>query len=368
MSEAKWLTSNRPDIRFEDTPVGRMKKQIWESSDEEINKIMEDYGIPSPSGLGTPGTYIQNTVRRQVIENRKKNDIVFIPVGTTENHGMHTMTGLDTFMVTQICEGVRRYTLKQGRPVNLVYSPLNYGGHPHHHVGMPGTYMLEESVVHGTLLNVMLALWNDGFRKQVIINNHGQQWMLESVIQEFQKKYNLPGIFWTMDWHRAVREFFRTKSQGGRYDTDFIHADEAETSVIRLLMGDEAVDMDYAADDTSVKGYIPDGHFDKSVDPYQRPLSWSEGQGHFPIELSSVPEGVVGSPKLGDPEKAKFPIAAILKYLTLINDQILEAFPPGKLPPVEEVTLRTKEEMEPYLKEPQSPGWRPVYALPKLGT
>jgi creatinine amidohydrolase len=95
-------------------------------------------------------------------------------------------------------------------------------------------------------------------------------------------------------------------------------------------------------------------------------MTWSEGQGHFPIELSSVPEGVVGKPRLGDPKKAKRAIAAILRYLTLINDQILEAFPPGETPPVEEVTLRTKEEMKSYLKEPLSAGWRSVYSLSKL--
>ena len=46
------------------------------------------------------GTYIQNTIRKEVIETRKKNDILFIPVGCTELHGVHTVTGLDTFMVT----------------------------------------------------------------------------------------------------------------------------------------------------------------------------------------------------------------------------------------------------------------------------
>lgn len=366
IEEAKWLESNRPDIMFEDTAVGRQKKELWEASDEEIDRILEEYGIPSPSELGKPGVYIQNTVRQRVIENRQKNDIVLIPLGTTENHGKHTITGLDTFMVTQILEGVRRYTLKKGRPVNLVYSPLNYGAHPHHHIGMPGTVFLEEKIARRTLINVMLGLWNDGFRKQIFVNNHGQQWVLESAIQEFQKHYNLPGIFWTVDWHRAVREFFRTKNRGGPFETDFFHADEAETAVIRLLMGEEAADMKYAVD-TEPEGFLPEGHFDKAVDPYQRPMSWSEGQGHFAIELAATPEGVVGRSTLGEPHKAKRAIAAISKYLTLINDQILDVFPPGEVPPVEKVCLRTKEEMEPYLKEPLSPGWKTVYSLPKIG-
>jgi hypothetical protein len=48
-------------------------------------------------------------------------------------------------------------------------------------------------------------------------------------------------------------------------------------------------------------------------------------------------------------------------------DDVLAAFPAGKVPPVEEVTLRTSAEMEPYLREPLSKGWKPVYGLPRIG-
>ena len=74
-----------------------------------------------------------------------------------------------------------------------------------------------------------------------------------------------------------------------------------------------------------------------------------------------------GKPTLATAEKAKRPIAAILSYLTLTIDQILDAFPPGTVPPVEDVTLRSAEEMAPYLKEPEAPGWKPVLGLPRRG-
>jgi len=362
---AKWLTTNRSDLFFEDNQVGRLKKKIWEASDQEIDRILADYGIPSPSELSKPGTYIQTTIRKNVVENRKKNDIIFIPIGCTELHGIHTVTALDTFMVTQILEGVRRFTAKTGAPVNLCWTPLNYGGHPHHHVGMPGTIHLEDDVVKRNLIDVMGGLWNDGFRKQILINNHGHLWLLEAAIQEMQKTWNLPGMFRVIDWHRAVREFFRTKERGGDWDDDFVHADEAETSVL-LLLAPEYVEMS-VAEETKVDHYLPEGHFDKSVDPFGRPSKWSEGQGHFPIELASVPEGVVGRPTHGDAKKAKRTIAAILSYLTMVQNHILEAFPAGKLPPIEKTTLRTEKEMEPYLKEPFSPGWRPIYSIQKMG-
>jgi creatinine amidohydrolase len=272
---------------------------------------------------------------------------------------------MDTLFVSAICEGVRRFTAKRGEACNLALPPLNYGGHPYHHLGMPGTVILRENVVRELMIDVMLGLWNDGFRKQIIVNNHGQLWMLESAIQEFQKRYQLPGIFRVIDWHRAVREFWRTSERGGPWETNFVHADESETS-LGLLLFPEMVDMSRAVD-TEGKGYLPEGHFDKSVDPFGRPSRWSEGEGHFAIEIAATPEGVVGKPRSATAQKAKRPVAAILKYLTLLNDHILAAFPPGTVPPVEEVTLRTAAEMEPYLREPLSKGWRPVYALPAIG-
>ena len=365
MDKKKWLFTEDPTIFFEDNTVGQLKKELWDMDMAQIDKVLEDYGIPSPSELGKAGSYIQNTSRNKVIEKRRKNDIVFVPIGCTENHGIHANSGLDTFMVTQILEGVRRYTAKQGHEVSLAFPPLNYGGHPYHHLGMPGTVIMPHEVVVETLIYTMLGLWNDGYRKIIMINNHGHLWMLESAIQEFMKRFQLPGIFQVMDWHRAVREFFHPTDKEHSLETNFVHADESETAV-GMLMFKDMIDMS-VVQDAEGEGFLPDGHFDKSVEPFRRPHRWSEGEGHAAIERAATPEGVVGKPSLATPEKAKRPIAAILKYLTLVHDQILEAFPAGEVPPVEKTTLRTEAEMAPFLKEPFSEGWKSVYELPPMG-
>ena len=365
MDKKKWLTTDYPEIVFEDNTVGRLKKEIWDASEEEIDAILAEYEIPSPSELGKVGCYVQNTPRVRCIEKRKKNDILFLPIGCTENHGIHANTGLDTFMVTQILEGLRRYTAKQGREVNLAFTPLNYGGHPYHHMGMPGTVIIPKEVVEEMVIYTMLGLWNDGYRKIIMINNHGHLWMLESAIHEFMKRFQLPGIFQVLDWHRGVREFFMPVERDDSLETNFIHADESETSVAQLMFP-EMVDMS-VVQDAEGESYLPEGHFDTSVDPFRRPHRWSEGEGHFAIERFATPQGVVGKPSLASARKAKRPIAAILKYLTLLNDQILEAFPAGTVPPVDKVTLRIPEELEPFLKEPFSEGWKSVYELPHVG-
>lgn len=367
MAEEKLIITESPLVVFEDNPIGRMKKEIWDASDDEIDVILSEYGVPAPLEWTKAGSYIQTTPRHTLIDNRRKDDIVFIPVGCTENHGMHMASYSDTLYVSAMVEGVRRYTAKRGVPCNLALPPLMYGGHPYHHIGMPGSVIVRDEIVIGMMVDVMLGLWNDGFRKQIIVNNHGHLWLLETAIHEFTKKYQLPGYFRVIDWHRAVREFFVPQSLGGKdFKSDFVHADESETS-FSLLCAPETVDMEYAVDTDMAPSYFPGGHMDTSVDPYRRPSRWSEAEGHIAIELHGRPEGVVGLAAQGTAQKAKRPMAAILRYLTLLHDEILEAYPAGKVPPVETTTLRDPADLAPYLLEPQSPGWKSVYGLPQIG-
>ena len=123
---------------------------------------MTDYDIPSPPEWTKPGSYIQTTVRHELIENRRKNDIVLIPVGSTENHGMHTVSAMDTLFVTGICEGVRRFTAKRGAPVSITTPPWSYGCHPYHHIGMPGTIIIRENVAREFLIDETLAAFSPG--------------------------------------------------------------------------------------------------------------------------------------------------------------------------------------------------------------
>jgi creatinine amidohydrolase/Fe(II)-dependent formamide hydrolase-like protein len=347
----QWITTEYPEVVFENTNVGRLKKEIWDASEKEIDAILQDYGIPAESELGKPGCYIQNTPRVRVIDKRRRSDVVLVPVGCTENHGIHANSGLDTFMVTQICEGVRRYTAKHGREVVLALPPLNYGGHPYHHIGMPGTVIMPEEVVRDTIIYTLLGLWDDGFRKIILLNNHGHLWMLESAVQEFFKRFELPALY-----------------PVGRADsmtTHFVHADEAETSVA-LLLFKEMVDMGVVVD-AQPTNYTLSAHYDTSVDSFRRPQGWAQGQGHNAIERFGTPEAVVGYPSRASAEKAKRPIAAILKYLTLMIDEILAAYPVGQAPPMEQFTFRSREEMAACLKEPMSEGWKSVHELHKIG-
>lgn len=364
--QIKWIETENPDVKFEDTHIGRLKKEVWDASMDQINSwLTDDFEIPSPSELGKAGCYIQTTPHGQVIEKRHKNDIVLVPIGCSECHGDALPTGHDTFQVANYMEGVRRYTAKLGYEVALAH-PIVYGGHPHHHLGMPGTVIIPQDVLVEQIIAIMLGLWNDGFRKIILVNNHGHMYTLHTAIMEFCKRYQLPGIFQVFDWVTASRDFFRPQTKiENEWEMPFGHAGEAETSC-GLFLFPEMIDPNRFVD-TAGQSLMKEGWFDGSITDYGRPHQWCDGEGHSAIEMHATPEGVIGKQSLADPEKAKRPIVFMCKLLVQLIDDVLEAFPPGKTPTAEEFSLRTEEELAPYLKEPMSEGWRSAYAIPRIG-
>ena len=68
MDKKMWLTTDYPEIIFENNTVGKLKKEVWDASAKEIDAILAEYEIPSPSELGKAGCYIQNTPRVRCIE------------------------------------------------------------------------------------------------------------------------------------------------------------------------------------------------------------------------------------------------------------------------------------------------------------
>lgn len=366
IQKINWLRTENPDVKFEDNAIGRIKKEVWDANEAQLDKwLKEDFEIPSPSELGKANCYIQTTPRHRLIERRRKNDIAFIPIGCSECHGDALPTGQDLFQVSSFLEGVRRYTEKKGYEVNLAW-PILYGGHPSHHLGMPGTIIMPHNILMEQIMAIMLGLWNDGFRKIILVNNHGHQWTLSSAVQEFCKRYQLPGIFQVFDWPHVCRDFFIPNSgKDDQFLETFSHAGESETS-LGLLMFPDMVDMEYAVDGHP-KPIMKPGWFDNSITDYGRPHQWYEGEGHNEIEMSAIREGVVGMQSLSDARKAKRPVVAMCKLMVELINDILEVSPAGTVPPVEKTTLRTEEEMAPYLKEPMTEGWRSVYILPKCG-
>ena len=129
---------------------------------------MGNWQFPPDSGhMEKPdGLYLQTMNMTQINERLKKNDLIIIPVGSTECHGAAQPLGEDTFLVTRMAEQV---AMKTGC---TIAEPVWYGSHPYNHLGMPGTIVVPEDAFLANLRAIIAGLWNMGFRKQIFLNGH----------------------------------------------------------------------------------------------------------------------------------------------------------------------------------------------------
>jgi len=302
------------------------------------------------------GIYYQTMSGHQIKERLASNDLIIIPVGSTENHGENACSGEDTFLVTRMAEQVAQAT------GCTVAEPIWYGSHPFHHLGMPGTIVVPEEDLASYLRAVIAGFWNSGFRKQILLNGHGQDYVIPLAIHQFAKKYQVPAVLVNVNWWFVIPQYLRDKKHGGPFETPFVHADECETSFAMALFP-EMIDQEYATSTEPMK-IFPDGHINKSGGAYsdELPIDFWLQVGASAIEVVSTPEGVVGDATLADPEKAKPGLVAIMDYLEKLITDIMQMYPAGKLPPIEAMTMKERKDIEDVVKGPLN-GGKHLYTL-----
>ena len=317
---------------------------------------MNKWNLPPKGGYmeAPKKMYFQTMNKLDVEERLKENDVIIIPVGSTENHGAAGPIGEDTFVVTRIAEMVAEKT------GCTVAAPVWYGSHPFHHIGQPCTIPLPDSVFIDYLRAIITGFWNTGFRKQIFISLHGQEYSLPVALQEWGKKYQVPAMLYFVDIPRVMGQTLMDKAHGGPYDRPFQHACEAEQS-ISLALFPELCNQEQA-ENTDVKGFLPPGHVDRGGDIYGYPIPGHCQVGNCGIECVTFPEGVLGHAKDADPAKAVASIEKTCDYLLKLHDDILAAYPAGKLPPAELMSQRDPEEIEKLLKGPLK-GGKHIYTL-----
>lgn len=93
---------------------------------------MAEWSFPNAGQMESANKmYYQTMTKRDVEQRLEKDDVIIIPVGSTENHGNSGPIGEDTFIVSRIAEMVAE---KVGC---TVAEPVWYGSHPFHHIGQP---------------------------------------------------------------------------------------------------------------------------------------------------------------------------------------------------------------------------------------
>lgn len=161
------------------------------------------------------------------------NDIVLLPVGSTEQHGPQNPLGTDHLIAYELA-------LEAGRRTGVaVLPPIPYGVSVHHSA-FPGTVWVREEVFKEYVRDIVLSLKKHGVKKVVLVNGHGGNLnALLSLSRELRGEGVLTAVFqwWTLP---ELSDLFTREELG--------HAAAAETS-LNLFLNEKNVDMSSAVDE-----------------------------------------------------------------------------------------------------------------------
>jgi creatinine amidohydrolase len=109
--------------------------------------------------------WLQECKWPEVEEYLKREDIILVPVGSTEQHGPHAPLSTDAAEAIAVCDGVAR------RAGVLSAPPVWYGWAPHH-MRYPGTVTLRPETLMAVVEDICESLVYHGFKKIIVVNGH----------------------------------------------------------------------------------------------------------------------------------------------------------------------------------------------------
>lgn len=174
-------------------------------------------------------------IREAVAQNR----VAVLPVGTTEQHGLHLPLVTDVLTSTEVA----RRAVEQ-MPHEAVLMPPVYYSFNIHHLDFPGTIHVEAEHIIGYVTDIGKSLAHHGFRKILLVNGHGSNVPFLDIaarnITNTTDSIAAMISWWTLIPPALFRELRQSEIPDG-----MAHACELETSVLLYLRGD-LVQMDKA--------------------------------------------------------------------------------------------------------------------------
>jgi creatinine amidohydrolase len=177
---------------------------------------------------------------------------VFLPLGTTEQHGPHMALNVDVVLPTGVCGRVARNVGGLVAPC----IPYGYKSHPRSGggEGFPGTISLDANTFSLVVRDVIRGLGHDGVRRLVVVNGHFENsWPGAEGVDLGLRELRRDGItdmqvMRLEYWDFVRRETLDRLFPDGFPGTELEHASLLETSLM-LLLRPECVDMSKVPDD-----------------------------------------------------------------------------------------------------------------------
>lgn len=207
----------------------------------------------------------------------KRNTVIVLPVGATEQHGPHLPCAVDTL----ISAGVVSQALARlpDRLPAFAMVPISYGKSDEH-LHFPGTVTLSGQTLLASVNEIGESVYRAGFRKLLFVNGHGgQPQVLEICARELRLRHGdfivVPGFVWRVA-HAAGQYLSEREKKHA------LHAGHAETALM-LALAPETVHMERA------QAHYPPLFDAPTLSPDGRPAcGWSA--------RDFGPSGVIGDP------------------------------------------------------------------------
>jgi len=207
--------------------------------------------------------------------------VLVLPLGQTEEHGPHLPINTDTYIAVCICEeAVRRLN---DRPPAWLLDEVSYGFSQKVMKEWPGTFVVPQEILIGTLTHIMISAADMGFRKIVLVSTHGNH---DGVVRVAARKTADecgvgPGVLFPFAFVSDIIKEYGKAGPGG-----ICHACEMETSLM-LHLAPELVEMK-----ASVAG-----------DKLRQTVPYSSSQAYVSTwTLQKSQSGIYGDPTVAAPE------------------------------------------------------------------
>ena len=235
--------------------------------------------------------------RPEVEEYLKENDVVLLPVGSTEQHGKHMAIDTDAYTAHEI-------SLRVAEKTGVLVAPTVSYGYSPHHMNFKGSVTLTFKSLVNVLKEVCGSLIHHGFNKSVVMNGHGGntnpiKQALKEIQDETGKRVTSVMVYPSPDGFGAEGTKVIEQEGGG-------HACELETSV-GLYLGHRIL-MDRA------EKWTPEH---TSIDPKYREKVAAAYMFDERTNIASL-----GDPTLATKEKGKALVESVVKDLAEFIEEL----------------------------------------------
>lgn len=110
--------------------------------------------------------YLPHMTWPEVRDLLTRTDMVIIPVGSMEQHGLHLPMGTDTI------NGLERAKLI-AQKTDVLVAPILYPGNSPYHMEFPGTITLSAETIQRVYFEAIQSLIAHGFKRILLLNSHG---------------------------------------------------------------------------------------------------------------------------------------------------------------------------------------------------